>query len=137
MIYFTNDCWKYILYHYKEATEINIQICFEIRKVFVNYYNLVNKIFEKKNDSSIKKDAQSCFDNDEFAFLLDEIIKNVLKDSKTLKNIEKLNYITKYNPYYKEPKFYEKVDSDIFNSFDLNEIDDLTITDFRKFIKEK
>ena len=133
LIYFTNDCWKYILYHYKEATEINIQICFEIRKVFVNYYNLVKKIFEKKKVSSIKKDAQICFDNDEFAFLLDEIIKNVLKDSKTLKNIEKLNYITKYNPYYKEPKFYEKVDSDIFNSFDLNEIDDLTITDFRKF----
>lgn len=24
LIYFTNDCWKYILYHYKEATEINI-----------------------------------------------------------------------------------------------------------------
>ena len=60
--------------------------------------------------------------------MLDEIIKNVLKDSKTLKNIEKLNYITKYNPYYKEPKFYEKVDSDIFNSFDLNEIDDLNLT---------
>ena len=133
LAYFTNDFWKYILYHYKEPTEINIEICFKIRKVFVKYYNLVIKIFGKKKSSSIKKDAQNYFDNDEFAFLLDDIIKQVIKNSKTLKNIEKLNYITKYNPYYIEPHFHEKVDSDIFNSFDLNEIDDLTITDFRKF----
>ena len=65
--------------------------------------------------------------------MLDDIINRVIKNSKTLKNIEKLNYITKYNPYYIEPHFHEKVDSYIFNSFDLNEIDDLTITDFRKF----
>lgn len=56
-----------------------------------------------------------------------------MASKKTLKNIEKLNYIKKYNPYYIEPKFHEKVDSDIFSSFDLNEIDDETIADFRKF----
>ena len=133
LVHFSNDFWKYILYHYKEPTQINIQICFEKRKTFVNYYNLVIKIFGKKKSSNIKKDAQICFDNNEFAFLLDDLIKRVLKTSKTLKNIEKLNYITKYNPYYKESKFSEKVDPDIFNSFDLNDIDDLTITDFRKF----
>ena len=133
LVHFSNDFWKYILYHYKEPTQINIQICFEIRKTFVNYYKLVIKIFGKKKSSNIKKDAQICFENDEFAFLLDDIIKRVLKTSKTLKNIEKLNYITKYNPYYKESQYREKVDPDIFNSFDLNDIDDLTITDFRKF----
>lgn len=58
LAYFTNDFWKYILYHYKEPTEINIQICFKIREVFVKYYNLVIKMFGKKKSSSIKKEAQ-------------------------------------------------------------------------------
>lgn len=48
-----------------------------------------------------------------------------------MKNIEKLNFITRYNPYYIESKFHERVDSDIFNSFDLNDIDKKTIDYFR------
>ena len=130
LVHFTNDFWQYILYYFKEPTQNNIQICFGIREAFINYYNLVIKTFTKKV-SNIKKEAQTCFDNDEFAFLLDEIIKRYLISNKTLKNIEKLNFITWYNPYYIEPKFNERVDSDIFNSFDLNVIDKETIDDFR------
>ena len=133
LIYLTNDFWKYILYYYQEPTQNNIIICFNIRKAFINYYKLVTKIFEKKKNSIIKKDALTCFDNDEFAYLLDDIIKSFMNSHKDLKNIEKLGYITKYNPYYKEEKFHEKVDSDIFDSFDLNQIDEETIADFRNF----
>ena len=130
LVHFTNDFWQYILYYFKEPTQNNIQICFGIREAFINYYNLVIKTFTKKV-SNIKKEAQTCFDNDEFAFLLDDIIKRYITSNKTLKNIEKLNFITRYNPYYIEPKFHERVDSDIFNSFDLNVIDKETIDDFR------
>ena len=92
MVYFTNDFWKYILYYYKEPTQNNIEICFKIREAFIKYYNLVIKIFNNKKNSSIKKDAQTCFVNDEFAFMLDDIIKKFMASKKTLKNIEKFNY---------------------------------------------
>ena len=139
-IHFTNDFWKYILYCYKEPTQINIKICFEIREAFIKYYNLVMKIFKKKKKFTIKNDAVICFENDEFAFLLDDIIKRYIDSNKALTNIEKLDFIKKYNPYYienTEDKFSDKIDSDIFNSFNLNEIDDLTIKDFRKMKFEK
>ena len=139
-IHFTNDFWKYILYCYKEPTQINIKICFEIREAFIKYYNLVIEIFKKKKKFNIKNDAIICFENDEFAFLLDDIIKRYIDSNKTLTNIEKLDFIKIYNPYYIEnieDKFSDKVDSDIFNSFNLNEIDDLTIKDFRKMKFEK
>ena len=139
-IHFTNDFWKYILYCYKEPKYINIKICFEIREAFIKYYNLVMKIFKKKKKFSIKNDAIICFEDDEFAFLLDDIIKRYINSNKALSNIEKLNFIKKYNPYYienKEDKFSDKIDSDIFNSFNLNEIDEQTIKDFRKMKFEK
>ena len=77
LVHFTNDFWQYILYYFKEPTQNNIQICFGIREAFINYYNLVIKTFTKKV-SNIKKEAQTCFDNDEFAFLLDDIIKRYI-----------------------------------------------------------
>ena len=98
------------------------------------------KIYEKKKKFSIKNDAIICFEDDEFAFLLDDIIKRYINSNKALSNIEKLNFIKKYNPYYienKEDKFSDKIDSDIFNSFNLNEIDEQTIKDFRKMKFEK
>lgn len=54
-----------------------------------------------------------------------------------MENIEKWNFITKCNPYYKEERFGEKVDLDIFFSFDVDAINDLTIQDFRQFNFEK
>lgn len=38
-ILFTNDFWKLILYYYKDPTQNNIRICYEIRIAFISYYN--------------------------------------------------------------------------------------------------
>ena len=47
--------------------------------------------------------------------------------------IEKLRFITKYNPYYIEEKYLQsKVDVEIFDSFDLNKINDEFIRHFRE-----
>lgn len=46
-------------------------------------------------------------------------------------NIEKLGFITKNNPYYRERKYSNKVDCNIFDCFDLNKIDNDFINDFR------
>ena len=41
-------------------------------------------------------------------------------------------FITKYNPYYIEPKYSSKVDCRIFDYFDLNTIDNEFIEDFKQ-----
>ena len=111
---------------------MNIKICFELRILFIEYYELVMKIFEEQSKFSIKNNAINYFKRDEFAYLLDQIIKRCITNNKGLSNIEKLAIITKYNPYYREPKYFIKVNTDIFDSFNLDNIDDEFIKDFRR-----
>ena len=136
LIYFTNNFWQYILNSFKEPKQDNILICYKIREIFIKYHKLVMNVFGKiekgKSKSPIKKEAFSYFEKDEFAFLLDQIIRKYINNNKELDNIEKLAFITEYNPYYKDNKYSNKIDCDIFDLFDLNKIDDDFIGDFRE-----
>jgi len=136
LIYFTENFWKYVLNYYNDVKQENIKNCFDLRKVFKKYYELVDKIFgkiEKKDKHyAIFKDAKNYLDRDEFAFLLDKIIRKC-NENPEVSPIEKLRFITQYNPYYIEEKYLQsKVDVGIFESFDLNSIDDEFITHFRE-----
>ena len=85
-----------------------------------------------KNFGIIRKDAKIYFETDEFAFLLEQIIKKYIENNnKDLKNIEKLAFIVKYNPYYKDPKYSNKIDCDIFDSLDLSRIDNKFIENLK------
>lgn len=86
---------------------------------------------ERKKKSNIKNEAVNYYEIDEFAFLLDKMIKKFIEENE-LESIEKLAYITHYNPYYIEAKYYNKVNSDIFDLFDLNNIDKEFIDDYRE-----
>ena len=131
LLYLTNDFWQYALNYYKEPNQDNIKICYKLREAFKDYHELVLKIFEKKDAKfTIKKDAINYNDRDEFAFLLDQIIRKY-NNGPELTNIEKLAFITKYNPYYREPQYSNKVDCAIFDCFDLNKIDNEFINDFK------
>ena len=134
LIYFTNNFWQYVLNYFNEPKQDNILICSRLREIFIDYYNLVNKaIPEKDKDFGIiRKDAKTYFERDEFAFLLDQIIKKYIDSNiKDLENIEKLAFIVKYNPYYKDPKYSNKIDCDLFDFFDLSQIDNEFIEDFK------
>ena len=150
LIHFTNEFWKYILNIYNKPILDNIKICSKLRDAFNEYFKLVEKIFEKtkeKDSLLIKKEANNYYQTDEFAFLIDQIMKKVLKDeNQDLNNIQKLSYITTYNPYYKIEKkkgnekekekknrYSEKADVCIFDLFKLNDIEDdeKFIDDFR------
>ena len=134
LIYFTNNFWEYVLNYFNEPEQDNILICSKLRELFIDYFNLVKKVIPEKDKdfSIIRKDANTYFERDEFAFLLDQIIKKYIdKNNKELQNIEKLNFIVKYNPYYKDPKYSNKIDCDLFDSFDLNRIDNEFIDDFK------
>ena len=132
LIQFTSDFWNYILNCYKEPILDNIYTCSKLREIFIKYRTLVSKIFDKK--SKIFIDAKNYDEIDEFAFLLDQIIKGYFIKNKQVIDIEKLVIITKYNPYYdyKEIKYSNKVDTDIFDSFSLSNIDDDFIENFRE-----
>jgi hypothetical protein len=89
-------------------------------------------VFEKKDSKfTIKKEANNYSERDEFSFLLDQIIRKY-NNNPELKDIEKLRFITQYNPYYRESKYFNKVDCGIFDSLDLAQIDDDFIEDFKR-----
>ena len=58
LIYFTNNFWKYILNTYNLPKQDNILICFNLRKLFLQYYELVIKKFgKKKRISNIRSES--------------------------------------------------------------------------------
>ena len=138
-INFTKDFWKFILNCFNDAELENIPICYKLREIFILYHDkLVNKtlgkLFGKKETKlikSIKKDTNDYFQIDEFAFLLDQMIDKVIHNNKEKENIQGLGIIKKYNPYYIEAKYSNKVDPDIFDIIDLDNSDELFIKDFQ------
>ena len=133
LIYFTNNFWRYILNYYNEPIQDNILICYKLREIFIKYHDLVIEIFKDKKKYVIKSDAINYYGRDEFAFLLDQIIRRFINNNnKGLQNIDKLSFITQYNPYYIEPKYCDRVDTEIFDLFDTINIDDDFIEDFRR-----
>ena len=134
-IYFSNDFWKILLNFNNEKNEDCISICFMLRKAFINYYNLINSLFDKSKISLIKKEADNYYD--EFAFTLNQLIMKYINNNKELNDIKKLSLLTKYNPYYQEEKFVDKIDLTIFDSLELKNIDDYFIKDFKIMNFEK
>jgi hypothetical protein len=132
LIYIPSQFWKYILNYYNEPKKDNIKICFKLREIFKSYHDLVLNVFNKKDKRfTIKKDVIQYFELDEFAFVLDQLIRKYINNNKELTNIEKLNIIIKYNPYYKELKYSFHITSDIFDSFDFNQIDNEFLENFK------
>ena len=76
LIQFTSDFWNYILNCYEEPLMDNITICDKLRKEFINYFELVKKLFDEK--SKIFIDVKNYDDIDEFTFILDQIIKGYI-----------------------------------------------------------
>jgi hypothetical protein len=128
-INFTNDFWKYIINCYKKPTMENISICHELRKVFIKYKDLLKK---KIPNSTMSKEANECYKNDEFAFVLDQLVKGYMNSKEDLPFLDKLSLITTYNPYYFKLEYTKKVDPFIFNLLDLDNINIKFIKEYRK-----
>ena len=134
LIFFTSDFWEYILSFCKDPIMNNILNCSNLRDAFFKYYNLVKKIVPKKDKLKIYNDAYNLYEIDEFANLLDQIIKKYINNNKSTPDIEKLSFLTTYHPYYKKDKgakYSNKAETDILDLFDLEKIDDEFIGYFR------
>ena len=132
LVHFTNSFWYYILNCFNEPNQENIENCNKIRMTFIKYYDLVTKVI-KKNENKIKKDVINYYEKDEFAILLDEIIRKYLNHEKSLTNIEKLGFISKHNPFYNKENinFSNKRELDILDLFNLNDINNDFVHDFK------
>ena len=69
LIYFTNNFWEDLLKFCKEPTKENISYCLELRKIFIKYYNLIEKIYEDKEKNKIKRESKKFYEKDSFRYL--------------------------------------------------------------------
>ena len=136
LIYLNSNFWINILKNYNEPNDLNIDICFKLRCLLKNYYELIIELFEKeKNDEEkkIKEDIQKYLDRDEYAFILDKNVKAYIESNKNeLSDSEILGYIEQYDPYFKEDKYKYKIDTIIFDYIKFDSLDSQFIDSFKK-----
>ena len=80
----------------------------------------------------MSKEVNECYKNDEFAFVLDQLVKGYMNSKEDLPFLDKLSLITTYNPYYFKLEYTKKVDPFIFNLLDLDNINIKFIKEYRK-----
>ena len=126
LIYFTSEFWINLLKQYNYPNLENIDICYKLRNIFKKYYNLINNLFKddtndderninknkdnifkdnkdknKDDKYDIKNDIKRYYEIDEFAYILNKNIQDLIKMQKMhLRDEEILVLIEKYNPYF-------------------------------------
>ena len=140
LIYFNSIFWKKTLIAFKEPKEQYFFICFKLRECFIEYSEIINTICDKEKDKNIIKDITDFHKTDEFAPSLNRNIKQFLQNYRgKLKNKEILGYIQNYNPYYREPQYISKRETNILEyldfKYDFNSIVEEEIKEHEKFIE--
>ena len=119
LILFIKDTfWIKLLKEYDIPDWENINNCFKLRRLFREYNALINTLYpdegkiqeskkkHKENISQIiKNEINRYYERDEYAFILNNNIKNFFKIKKgKLTNSEILGAITWFNPYFSKEK---------------------------------
>ena len=125
-IYLKSSFWIYLLKQYNNPHFEYIDNCYRLRELFKNYKDLINFLYtnnSNKNELKIKDDINRYNNRDEFAFILNTNIKQLILIKKDeYSDQEKLAIILKYNPYfnnYNEEdiiKYQNLRDTDIFDN---------------------
>ena len=126
VIYLKSSFWVYLLKQYNKPDLEYIDNCNRLRDLYRKYYKLINTLYKKstnKHELEIKNDINRYNDRDEFAFNLNNNIKELFELKKDKYNDEqKLGIVEKYNPYYNinneddEKKYKNLRETDIFNN---------------------
>ena len=145
-LYLKNSFWSNLINEYNNPNWENINNIYKLRELYKEYNNLVNELSNNgRNDiEDIKEDINNYLDKDEFAFMLDKLIKEFFRDSKNkIKNAEIIGTIENFNPFFSVKddvdieKYKNKRDVDIFDYIDFNRITKSFITTFRRLKFEK
>ena len=140
LAYFKIDFWKSLFIKFNNPDLKSFQICLDIRKVFREYYNIINSVCDKEKDKEIIKSITDFYNIDEFAYLINESIKKFFYNNKgKLDNSEILGCIQKYNPFFKESEYKYKREAYFLDylvfKYDINSDDDDVIQAHKKFIE--
>ena len=107
ILYLKSEFWINVLKQYNKPDLEDIDNCYSLRNIFIEYNYLINMLYKDTTDKNkivIKKDINSYYDRDVFAFILNNNIKKFLEIKKyekyELLEQEKLGIIAKYNPFY-------------------------------------
>ena len=147
IIYLSSSFWTNIINQYNKPDFIYIEKCYNLRKLFKKYRNLINAIYKNSscfNEINIKNEINIYNDEDEFANNLNININKLcqMKNSK-FSDIEKLGIIMKYNPYYNsedeedEIKYKKIRKADIFDYINFNKLSEEFKPVFHYFNFEK
>ena len=140
LVNFKSDFWERIA---KEFRKIDpnpkyFEVCSKLRNIFKEYDKFIRRIYDKNKDKDIIQDIDNYINIDEFAYVLNEKIKNYFELEKgKITNSEILGYIHQYNPYYKEEKYKHKREAYIldFLNFDCDYNDEYAIMEHKRFIE--
>ena len=140
-IYMRRTFWINLLEQYDIPDWENISNCHKLRELYKKYDNLVNILYEK---SDIKNDINEFFSRDQFAIILNKLIKEFLeKKQKSLTNAEKLGCVRKFNPYFNiiderdKNKYINNRETYIFDYVNFSKITPAFIKSFHIFNFEK
>jgi hypothetical protein len=148
-IYLKSTFWINLLKEYNIPDWENIRNIFKLRELFKNYNSLVDELYEEENkgpkkkkedeSSRIKEDINRYLERDEFAFMLDKLIKEFFEANKNrITNAEILGTIVNYNPYFSvkdtvdKAKYKNKREVYIFDYVNFKQITDTFIEGFRQ-----
>ena len=96
--------WINLLEQYNKPDLENINNFFLLRNLYKKYNHLIDSLDKDRDDENkkiCKEDINKYYLIDEFAFILDNNIKNLLEiHNDELANDEKIAIFIKYNPYY-------------------------------------
>ena len=124
-IYIRSSFWINLLEQYKFPDWENISNCHNLRELYKKYNNLVNKLYEDDDNNDIKNDINAFFARDQFAIILNNLIKEFLdKNQQHLTNAEKLGCVRKFNPYFsiEENIYKSKRETYIFDYVNFSKI---------------
>ena len=97
-IYMRSIFWINLLEQYKFPDLENLSNCHNLREIYKKYNDLFNKLYK---EGDIKNDINTFFDRDQFAIILNNLIKEFLeKNQQHFTNAEKLGCVRKFNPYF-------------------------------------
>ena len=137
LIVFTNLFWDMLLRKCNNPNEDNIANCSKLRKKFIKYCELVNKLYKDIEDNKFRKEANIYKEKDNIGFLLDKNIKNFIKNKNDIENIEILTLIKDFNIYYTEDRYINKRNLDIFDKINFQNVDFEFIEKFKTCQFEK
>ena len=147
-IYLNSTFWINLIKEYNIPDWENINNIFKLRMLYRKYNNLVNTLYEKEpkthqkkkeDGNSIQTDINTYFKRDEFAFMLNKLIKEFFEANKNrITNSEILGTIEKYNPYFsvkdKDDKETYKNNREvyIFDNVNFKQVTETFISSFRQ-----